>query len=376
MAVRALVIACFLVVGGSWRAQPKALPQPSDPFPPSYRQCIDLLREARAAEATERVLALDRLELGDMLQQVRQRLRASAGVYDPRDIQAAVLLHIEVARRPNATPPERALHTQAAWNLLAAAGDSVPREVERDHRLLLIWSLQQQVALDDLIKELGVALERYPADPEFVLAQGSLWEALASMPHVGYASIDGSEAIREVSRKSPVSNYIGLEVSKPGIFEKCRRLYTRALERTQDSTPAEQEIRIRLARVLEQAGKPEQALEALNPFAGDAESALPLELRYLAALFRGRALLRLQQPDAASDAYRSATTLLPGCQAGHVALGSALRAAGDPVGARQVAEGMLAGAGDCRFDPWLNYPAGQTWRLAPLVARLHQEVRR
>jgi hypothetical protein len=77
------------------------------------------------------------------------------------------------------------------------------------------------------------------------------------------------------------------------------------------------------------------------------------------------------------SASRQAMDLYPGCQTPQVALGAALRAAGDQAAARSVTAAMLAPPRQltCGENPWLAYLVGQPWRLEALVSRLAAEVR-
>jgi tetratricopeptide (TPR) repeat protein len=344
-----------------------------------YLECLDLLRRGQPGEAVARLGEIDEPRLRAILGLVRGKMRAFPPGLDVADMQAAILLHVEAARAEN-LPYDRKRQLEHVWELVSAAGDRISPNFARDCSLLVLWSLQYRLELDDLVRHLNAGLERFKDDAELRLVQGSLWELLARLQDPGLElplglAVDGIADVPK-SQFAPVYAFL---VGPRKTYEKCAGLYRDVLRRAPPPpSPAAEEIRVRLSHVLAMTGRFDEALEALAPLDAGAASSLPSELKYLEALFRGRALLGLGRPDAAVGEYRRAVSMFPTCQTPYVALSSALRAAGDLAGAREATTTMLSAPAPsvCPSDPWVRYPEGQSWRIEALVDRLHEAVRR
>ncbi len=345
-----------------------------------YRQCLDLLRRGQLAQAIARLDEIDEIQLGAILGLVKGKMRAFPPGLEAADMQAAILLHVEAARAEK-LPHDRKRQLERVWELVSAAGDRISPGFGRDCSLLVLWSLQERFELDDLVRQLNVALGRFGDDAELRLVQGSLWELLARLQEPGLRLPLGPavSAIVRVPTRQWAPDYDAMPVAPSRIHEKCAGLYREALGQVPPPpSPGAEETRLRLSHVLAMTGRFYEALEALAPLDAGAASSLPVELRYLEALFRGRALLGLGRPDAAAVEYRRAASLFPTCQTPYVALSGALRAAGDLAGARETTASMLSvpTLSVCPSDPWVRYPEGQSWRIEGLVDRLHEAVRR
>ena len=347
-----------------------------------YRESVQLLRDGRIREAVQKLLDRGPAWQTSAFQALQSSVKSRNGRFSPADLSAVVLLHLEAFRTPDLLWSDRLSYANHAWALADAAGDALSRDFVRDCHLVVVLSLQSQLAVEEVVVQLGLALQRFPDDPELVLAQGSLWELLAILPDTPYLRLQPSQAIQgiAVSKRGPrgeatfgAQGEATVDVEPPRIYERCARLYEAGLRRV----PGHDELRLRLARVLTQAGQFDAAVRAVEPLVGRDPAGLAPELRYLAAMFHGRALQGLGRAGDAVASYRLATGLFPGCQAPQVALSAAVRAAGDQAGAREIMLRMLAASRhiDCAEDPWVRYPEGQTWKLEPLVARLHEAVR-
>jgi len=178
--------------------------------------------------------------------------------------------------------------------------------------------------------------------------------------------------------------------SRRGQLEEAERTLRAAL----DASPALDEARLRLGRVLTELGRPGEALTTLAPLYADA-SGTPVAVEnsspgsrartmnerwsasrpYLVKLFIGSAEERLGHFDRAIEAYRAAAAMQPKCQTPWVALSAALRASGDQVAAADVVLKIATTATQCH-DPWWDYRYGSwAWRAEPLFAAMRGEVR-
>jgi tetratricopeptide (TPR) repeat protein len=343
----------------------------------SYLECVNLLRAGQPDNAVVTLLGHGDGWLTATLPEVLPAVRARDWRLGERDIEAAILLHLGAFRYPGVLPSVMRNQLDAAWNLAAAAGERIPRDFLRDCRLVVIWSLQRDRDIENVIVQLGEALGDFPDDAELLVSLGSAWEWMATEPDAGTMRFRENRATGAIAIRPPrgtQSDGVLLNLAAPLIYERCASLYEKALRRS----PAPDEARLRLGRVLLLIGRPNEALRALGPLRTGAAADRPREFRYLLALVQGRAWLAAGQAGAAVGAYREALALYPGCQTSQVALSAALRAAGDQAGARSVMAAMLAPNQQfgCVKNPWLDYLVGQPWRLEALVSRLASEVRR
>ena len=203
-----------------------------------YQECLSLFRRGQPAEAVAKLREFDRERLAAILRRVRERTRAFPPGFDTGDVQAAILLHVEAVRREHVLPGDRGTHLAAAWTIASAARGRIPATFVRDCHLLVLWSLQYQFELDDLVRQLDIALHRFPGDGELVLVQGSLWELLARLQDPGLR-VPLNNAVRDIASMHFTQfapDYDRLDVAAPGVHEKCARLYGGALR--QPSLPS------------------------------------------------------------------------------------------------------------------------------------------
>ena len=162
-----------------------------------------------------------------------------------------------------------------------------------------------------------------------------------------------------------------LQVERPGIYRQAARLYRRALALSRSP-----EAKLRLGKVLIEAGEPRAALRILEDLVTTREGST--RQRYLAELFVGRACLTLGDADRALTAYRTAAEWYPGCQTPLVASSEALWMSGEVEGARAVMMQVLSDRArtSCPEDPWLSYHRGQSSRIQATLRELEREVAR
>ena len=197
-------------------------------------------------------------------------------------------------------------------------------------------------------------LVRFPAHAELLLARGSFVETRLAL-----ARVDRSMAAL---------------LYPPDVRQRWRDELSAAqadFQRAVESGATDGEAAVRLARVRLLNGQADRGRELLDRLlAGD----LPVEIRYLAFLFRaaaGEETGRLQ--DAARD-YEAAAGAVPAAQTPLLALGRIADEQGRPADARTWVARALAAA-SIGADPWRRYVQGQGWQMDARMARLRTLAR-
>jgi len=221
-----------------------------------------------------------------------------------------------------------------------AGGEGAPAnyaDVERLwHRtavaLLEGW-LDDGVALETHLRH---ALGRFSDDPHLRLARGFASENQLPLVRTG-----------DVSAQS--LSFFGSVEAALGRFKAAQEYEAVHVEAT-----------LHLGVVLLKLNRPKDALEELDEAA---RLATDVYLQYLAQLFRGQALEALDRIDEAVEAYRLATTAVPGAQTAAVGLTLALIRTGQSEEAAEVA--AAATRQSSVSDPFLTYGAGnyRSWRV-------------
>lgn len=289
------------------------------------------------------------------------------------DLRALVLLNLSAAIEPRVERDARERYLmRAAW-VVDAAKDHLPRPFQRRASLAVIWFWQGRRAVQKVVDALGAAMERFGEDADLLLAQGTLWEAIAVLRDEDRPNPTNTEAVERIV------DFPGFDLRprprwlpRNKIYEQGADTFVRALRRS----PSLNEARVRLAHVQ----------LALNRNADAAQSVAPLlnhtavdgsPVPYLAALLHSRAMLALDRPDAALSSVKRALFICPGCQTARLALSQVLLAGNDRRGAQDIVRGVLEqGPRDVGADPWWEYAAGQAWRLPELVSDMIEEARR
>ena len=243
---------------------------------------------------------------------------------------AALLLHYEAFRHPGALPSVMKAQLSAARNIAAAAGSRSVR-VLRDCRLLVIWSLQKDRDIENVVSNWARRSTISRMMPELLVSLGKNLGAVAE-PDAAAMRFQESRATSAIAnrpaggvqREGVLLNlagliYGGLQASTSGRSGGRKRLMKRACA---------------LAARCVGLGQPAEALRALEPLRARlrrpptecASSSMSFRHAWLAA---GQAEPSLVRPPSGDPSY-------PGCQTPQVALGAAPRAAGDQAGARSV----------------------------------------
>lgn len=151
------------------------------------------------------------------------------------------------------------------------------------------------------------------------------------------------------------------------------RRFREAADRYRDAAEHEEvraEAMVRLAHVELRLNRPAEALAAID---GVLESLDDQDLRYLAYLFRGQALERLDRVDEARSAYGRALGVIPRAQSASMALAALLFREGQRGVADQIVSELL-GRAEQPEDPWWNYWPADYRNIRPLMAAVREAL--
>ena len=115
--------------------------------------------------------------------------------------------------------------------------------------------------------------------------------------------------------------------------------------------------------------------DALKMFDRAEKQTRDRDVLYLARFYRGQALLRNRQEDAAVAAFRGALAVRPGSQSASVALAVILARREQRAEAQAIMKAVLDAGPDYR-DPHLEYMHGEDRFWPVLISRLHREIAR
>ncbi len=353
---------CALIVAFPWSIAAQRMGT-QQPILDSYAATVGRYRAGEIEVALQELIAHDRWWVDDALKAL-ERSR-----WPTVDVEAAALLHIEAALRSRTGYLDQNLHLGTARRILDLDhGTRLPAEFQRRLDLLVAWYLHSALRFDDLARHLDLILKRFPNDAEVLLALGSFYEGVgwSSEPPINLAPSPIGRRATTDGRPRILRPIDGRNQRR--IQEEAAATFRRALA----AAPELDEARLRLGRVLNELGRPAEALQMLQPFH---QRETEVRFKYLAALFEGAAQQRGDHLDAAVEAYRVATTIYPGCQTPWVALSGALRANGE----RSAAYGILLRVAESEpqsEDPWWGYKFGQSWRFDAVFAQMkHQVIR-
>jgi len=193
------------------------------------------------------------------------------------------------------------------------------------------------------------ALAQFPHDPEIQLIAGVLYELLAS-PLVQETQAGWG----------------------PAHTRRAEELYRDVLK----TDPNVVEARVRLARVLVQLRRYEQAVGELNKAC---EDGAPRSILFFKYLFLGEAQEELNRGGLAREAYQRALALYPGAQSAHLALSRLERRTGSRGGSVAAIQRLLDRPRDeqAREDPWRDYfTAGPATHADEMLDALRAPFRR
>jgi tetratricopeptide (TPR) repeat protein len=209
-----------------------------------------------------------------------------------------------------------------------------------------------EVTLGPALVERG--LERFPDDPDLLVARGSYAETSVALKRVDVS-------LAPILYSPDERRRFGDEI------DRARADYGRARRASGEASEAS----VRLARVRlldgDAAGARDLLDRALTP-------QLDVHLRVLALMLRASAAEALGDLDAATADYTEAQRLDPDAQTPVVALGRLAIVRNQRAEALAWTEQALARKGT--FDPWRRYLRGQGWQLGLRSARLNSMARR
>ena len=192
-------------------------------------------------------------------------------------------------------------------------------------------------------------LVRFPADPDLLLARGSFIETRLAL-----AQVDASLA--------PIIYPSDTRQRWRDELSEAERDFERAVRAGEFTS----EAAVRLARVRLMKGQRAHARDLLDRLLGDD---VPVQVRYLALLFRAAASEEAGDMKAASRDYEAAVQAIPGAQTPLLALGRIADERNRPPDARKWVGRALAPATRA-VDPWRLYIQGQAWQFHDRVASL------
>lgn len=276
-------------------------------------------------------------------------------------LAAAVLLHTETAARQESLDVAQA-HLEAARRLLDRLKElRFDAGFRRDWFLLAESCLRWRADIDSG-RMLGEARTEFGADPEVLLALGSLHD-VSTRPPVPNALL--SRTTRDFAVQATSTRHVLL---------MAESYFRDALK----AAPSLLEARLRLGRVEQRLGRADQAAVELSRVRAESKDVFT---SYLAALFLGQLHEEAGRATDAAECYRAAIAIVPDAQSASVALAHLLIATGDTAAAtgslsRVLSRGVLDDAQIFDADPWWQYDMGQVWRIPERVARMRQAVAR
>jgi tetratricopeptide (TPR) repeat protein len=334
---------------------------PAQPEPDAYRRIRDAYRRGdETAIAT--LLGWERNATEKAIELIGRgpdSARWTAG-----DIKAAALLHTAAALRLlNESVEETALfHLDAAGRILKR-GEPDVNAFASGWYVAIARLLRDQLRGEAALNVLRLGRERLRDDPAVLCESGELAELLAA------------QAIDQLPRDlaAPLSlrtanNLVDtLSKQRTDQLDGAARWLRQSVERA----PSNPDAQLHLGRVLMLRGEDAAALSALTSI----QPSAPPATRYLASLFIGAVHERKGALDAALDAYRLATEILPRSQVAHIALSEVLQSAGQGDQSRAVLEAMLSRSQE-QVDPWWFYFFETKSAVNARIAALFSEVGR
>jgi hypothetical protein len=209
--------------------------------------------------------------------------------------------------------------------------------------------LQGLVELQHMPGLITRGLTRFPGDPDLLLARGSLVETRLALEQVD-TSLASVLYLPEIRRRWDDS------------LSEAEQDYEQAVRTVGFAS----EAAVRLARVRLLRGQRERARDVLDRvLAGD----VPVDIRYLACLFRAAVAERLGDLPAATRDYEAAMTQVPGAVTPMLALARLADEHNRSADARVWIERALTSDTGIR-DPWRRYVHGQAWQATERTAAL------
>ena len=241
-------------------------------------------------------------------------------------------------------------HWDMARHLLDAVRPERDAMVNLWYRATASW-MQQQEQYNS--SHLARARELFPDDDEILFLSGSERETQAG------------PALQSAARSAVLPTGIIADIpSERTALRDAEGFFRRALT----SNPRRADVRVRLAHILLNRSKPQEAANELRTaLAGTADP----QLRYFGSMFLGAAEETLNHLDEARRAYAAASEVYPDAQSPYLALSELARRRGDrSASVAQVQR--LFDLQDDRHDPWWSYRTVQGEHADDLLAQLRR----
>ena len=286
---------------------------------------------------------------------------AGAMLYTDRDVEER-----NARFGPEVVPSQPAPLLDAARQILELIPDAERRRrFDRPWLLAVALHLYRRGQWPLALRYMDLGLQRYPEDPRFLLARGSLLETQAAQDLQLVALANLAAPTRTRSEAALQQGAIRGELLQA---EDC---YRRALM----ADPGLLEARVRLGHALHLRGQSENAVPELEGVVAAPEA--DPHVRYLAWLFLGAIREAEGRPRDAVPAYQAAIRLLPDSQAPYVALSHAFHRLGERTPSREVLrEAIARGGGRHEDDPWWSYLWGQSHEAEARLLALRQQAMR
>lgn len=323
---------------------------PSQAAPFDYERVIHDYRGGDST-ATARIAAWPRDALKAAVEQLEARASRSVPSAElSATLRAAAVLHADASFALDADGrfDEGGFQRTLGRALLDATPHGTSRAASPELPFACSWWLTVayhfRADTDAIRVAYGEADRACGGRPELWLAFGALSEFLYTFGDPRSADLDGWPS-RAVTATLPKAGREGQGTLAVTFYRRAAR-----------ANPELWEARLRLGRVLGQAGRSGEARAELDAVLASCQDP---QLRYLAHLFLGDLLERAGQEQAALTRYRSAVQIAPSAGSATSALARSLLVAGDAGAARDFLRPYLSrDAARDVTDPWLSYSAG------------------
>jgi tetratricopeptide (TPR) repeat protein len=252
------------------------------------------------------------------------------------------------------------------WGWAQLRKERPPLPAERLWHLAAIALFQGAFDVDELETRIGRLKSRFPDEPYVVLTEGWLtaniaWRAVVRAP--ARLQIAGPSTI-SVAPSAPLRG-------KPGGVAQLDGSVSRAYAKALSSRAVAPEAHVRLAYYDLIADQHESALAHL----AQAQSATTdRDVIYLAHLFRGWTLARMDRDAETTAEYQQAVDAVPGAGTGALWLAGRLLLEGKRAEADAVVDRSLVDSKDVE-DPWRLFGYGDFFRFPAIMKQLRGAIR-